>query len=125
MVYNIRMKQTSLIKTNIQENIDSANEERAKPVEVVLIEQTEKKYKMLILMGSLLFWLGIVLMLYNINEFFDLEQDYGKSTFETLMTLNYQSIVEDEPAIRIALWGSITGFVVNRLGKLFAWWNNG
>jgi hypothetical protein len=99
--------------------------EEADPIAITLVELTDKKYKAIILAGAMMFRLGILLGLYNLYEFIDLEQGYGKNIVEIGTTFTFQALIDEEPALQVALWGIVLGFILKRFGKFLAWWYHG
>jgi len=95
------------------------------PARVVLIERTDKRFKIIILNGAILFWLGIILIIFSLYQYYDLEHAAGKSIVDMIFTLQYASLMEEQPEIKIAFWGVVLGFIIKRFGRALAWWYHG
>ncbi|MCK5015732.1 MAG: hypothetical protein KAS32_01560 [Candidatus Peribacteraceae bacterium] len=117
------MAKKTFTSSNVQKK--SIKPKEIQPMKVVLIEKTDKKYKIVILAGAILFWISIILIIYNLNEYVELEQAYGKELFEIGATLTYEALIKEQPAIQVAIWGAVIGFIIKRFGKFIAWWNHG
>ena len=72
-----------------------------------LIEQTDKRYKLLIIAGNLLFALGILLCFSSFSE----TVSNAGIAIETMLKVGGTTVV--------------TGILVHALGKFFAWWEHG